>query len=291
MRQPDLVVSGWFGFESRILYFCVMIHILGIVNVNGDSFWARSRAGAGDVVRRVETMLEEGATEVDFGAVSSRPGAELLPWEEEWGRLEPALKSVRAAFPELGISVDTWSSEVVRRAFDTVGPFIVNDISAGAFDPAILPVTGKLGLRYIAMHMRGTPKTMQGLTDYTDVVEDVKEYFRGFALKASENGIEDWILDPGFGFAKTVEQNYELLGRLAEFKDFGRPVLAGLSRKSMIWKLCGGGPEDALAGTQVLNYAALERGATWLRVHDVAEAARTVKIYSAMYTSSPGAVK
>jgi len=191
------------------------------------------------------------------------------------------------------ISVDTYRSEIVQRTFDTIGPFIVNDISAGQMDAKMLETVGRLGLPYIAMHMRGTPETMQSLTDYDDVVEAVIDYFRDFSRKADEHGILDWIVDPGFGFSKTLEQNYELLARLDEvisaFPE--RETLVGVSRKSMIYKKLGITPDEAMPATQVVQFAALEKGATWLRVHDVAAAVQTAQIYSTMYTSSPEAAK
>ena len=194
-----------------------------------------------------------------------------------------------SAYP--AISIDTYRSEIVRRAYEMIGPFLVNDISAGEMDPRMLETVGRLGLPYVAMHMRGTPETMQSLTDYPDVVEEVKGYFARFAGKAADAGIRDWILDPGFGFSKTVEQNYELLRRLGELQKLGRPILAGLSRKSMVYKVLGIGPEEAMPATQVVQFAALQGGATWLRVHDVVPAVQTARLYSTMYTSSPGAAK
>jgi dihydropteroate synthase len=190
------------------------------------------------------------------------------------------------------VSIDTFRAEIVRRTYDTIGPFLVNDISAGEMDPEMLETAGRLGLPYVAMHMRGTPETMQSLTDYEDVVAEVIRYFKEFSLKAADAGIREWILDPGFGFAKTVEQNYELLNRLSEVSEaFPQEILVGLSRKSMIYKLLDITPEEAMPETQVLDFAALERGATWLRVHDVVPAVHTARLYSTMYTSSPGAAK
>ena len=179
------------------------------------------------------------------------------------------------------ISIDTFRAEIVRRAYEVIGPFLVNDISAGEMDPEMLSTVGRLGLPYVAMHMRGTPETMQSLTDYDDVVAEVIRYFREFEKKAADAGIREWILDPGFGFAKTIEQNYELLNRLDEVSSaFSQEILVGMSRKSMIYKVLGITPEEAMPATQVLNYAALERGATWLRVHDVVPAVQTARLYS-----------
>ncbi len=287
------------------------IHIMGILNLTPDSFYAGSRVAGADALSRARRMWADGADVVDLGACSTRPGAPQPSLEEEWARLEPvllemagyALSGDSGPLPLSGggqapgrdfppISIDTYRAEIVRRAYETIGPFLVNDISAGGMDPEMLETVGRLGLPYVAMHMRGTPETMQGLTDYDDVVEEVLRYFRNFGAKAADAGIREWILDPGFGFAKTVEQNYELLRRLREITQaFDRSVLAGLSRKSMIYKVLGITPEEAMPATQVLNMAALERGATWLRVHDVAPAVQTARLYSKIYTSSPGAEK
>lgn len=291
-----------------------IIHIMGIVNLNGDSFYAGSRASGADAIARARQMWADGADVVDLGACSTRPGSTQPSLEEEWSRLEPALKTLSYTKPapsvyeprktgpsytksassvyEPWISIDTFRAEIVRRAYEVIGPFIVNDISAGEMDPEMLSTVGRLGLPYVAMHMRGTPETMQSLTDYDDVVAEVIRYFKEFEKKAADAGIREWILDPGFGFAKTIAQNYELLNRLSEVSEaFPQEILAGLSRKSMIYKVLGITPEEAMPATQVLNYAALERGATWLRVHDVVPAVQTARLYSTMYTSSPGAAK
>ncbi|MBR1569273.1 MAG: dihydropteroate synthase [Bacteroidales bacterium] len=266
-----------------------MAQIMGIINLTEDSFYAPSRTGADKAVERAGAMLREGADILDFGACSTRPGSTPPSPEEEGRRLVSALKEVKAAFPQAQVSVDTYRAEVVERVYDAIGPFLVNDVSAGTLDPEMLPLAGRLELPYVAMHMRGTPETMQRFTDYADVVEEVKTFFRTFSQKAGDNGITDWILDPGFGFAKTLEQNYTLLGRLEELKELGRPVLVGISRKSMIYRMLEITPEEAGTPTQVLNYVALEKGADILRVHDVADTRRTMRIYSMMYTSSPGA--
>ena len=256
------------------------IDIMGIVNLTDDSYFSESRCvGADDALARVGRMLEEGATIIDIGACSTRPGAKQIGAQQEWERLQPVLKALREAYPEARISIDTYWSDVVLRAYELIGGFIVNDIPAGEDDPQMLPVVGRLGLPYIAMHKRGTPETMQTLTDYDDVTGEVLDFFRRFALKAEQNGIKDWTIDPGFGFAKTVEQNYQVLRDLDKLKAFGRPVLVGVSRKSMIYRLLDIKPEDALSATQVLHFKALQKGADILRVHDVAEAVQVVKLY------------
>ena len=246
---------------------------MGILNLNGDSFYAPSRYGM--------SVLEEGPDIVDIGAVSTRPGAGEVSEADEWSRLKPVLRTLG---PGVAVSIDTTRAVIVERACDLLGrPVIVNDISAGEDDPDMLSVVGRLGLGYVAMHKRGTPATMQLLCQYGDVVEDVLEYFRGFAQKAEENGISDWILDPGFGFAKTVEQNYMLMEGLERFSELGRPLLVGISRKSFIYKPLGLDPERALTATQVMHLAALERGADLLRVHDVAAARQTVALYRMLH--------
>ena len=253
------------------------IHIMGIVNLTGDSFFAGSRTASGDVAAVAQQMWADGATVVDLGACSTRPGAVLPSLEEEWARLKPALKALSHCGKPL--SIDTFRAEIVRRAHEIIGSFLVNDISAGQMDPEMLSTVGRLGLSYVAMHMRGTPKTMQQQTEYGNLMADILSYFQDFSRRAEDAGIREWILDPGFGFAKTVEQNYELLRRLPELACIGRPILAGVSRKSMIYKPLGITPEEALPATQAVQLAALERGATWLRVHDVAQAVQTARIY------------
>lgn len=262
------------------------IQIMGIVNLTDDSYFAPSRClgtdGRSDmkkVLGRVSRMLEEGADIIDIGACSTRPGSEPVGEEEEWRRLEPVLKAIKDSFPDAVISIDTWWASVVEKAAGLIGPFIVNDISAGEDDPGMLPAVGRLGLKYIAMHKRGIPKTMQSLCNYGDVTGEVLQYFREFAERADEAGIRDWILDPGFGFAKDTGQNWHLLRELDTLRTLGHRILVGVSRKSMIYRLFGITPEESLAQTQVLHFAALERGADILRVHDVAEAARTIEAY------------
>ena len=263
------------------------ISVMGIVNLTDNSYFASSRCmtqnGEVDMhmaLDRTARMLEEGADIIDIGACSTRPGSQPVGAEEEWRRLGPFLKQVRRTFGDgIRISVDTYWASVVQRCFDTIGDFIINDISAGEDDPDMLPTAGRLGLEYVAMHKRGTPATMQTLCQYGDVTQDVLDYFTEFGKRAASHGITRWILDPGFGFAKTVEQNYELLSRLDRFLQAGRPILVGISRKSMIYRLLDITPEEALPQTQVLHLAALERGASVLRVHDVAEAVRTVRIW------------
>ena len=263
------------------------IRIMGIVNLTDDSYFAESRCVSVEAaLDRVAQMVREGVDIVDIGACSTRPGSLPVGEVEEWKRLEPVLLAIRNRFPDLTISIDTYWSSVVKNAYNLIGDFIVNDISAGEDDPEMLATVGDLGLTYIAMHKRGTPMEMQSLTDYNDVVEEVIEYFRKFSEKAASAGIANWILDPGFGFSKTVEQNWELLKNLHSFKKMrdaegNTPdLLVGISRKSMIYKLLNITPEESLPATQVVHYAALCAGADILRVHDVAAAVQTVRLYS-----------
>ena len=256
------------------------IDIMGIVNLTDDSYYARSRCASLDqTLVRVGKMIDEGATIIDIGACSTRPGAEIIGPEQEWDRLAAVLPEIRLSFPDVVISIDTFWSEVASKVYDQIGHFVVNDISAGEDDPQMLPLVGQLGLKYVAMHKRGTPQTMQSLTDYDDVTASVLAYFNEFAEKADRCAVRDWVLDPGFGFAKTIDQNYQLLSQLDRLAALGRPILVGVSRKSMIYKYFGITPEESLAATQVLHLKALQQGASILRVHDVAEARRTVALY------------
>lgn len=257
--------------------------VMAIVNVTPDSFYAGSRnLDLEAVERRVLEAVEEGASILDVGGYSSRPGAAEVPVEEEWARVKAGVGAVRRLAPAAVVSVDTFRSEIARRVLDAFGPVIINDISAGELDPAILEVVARHGVPYIAMHMKGDPQTMQSLTDYRrDIATEVVSYFRERVERLLAAGIrrERIILDPGFGFAKTVDQNYELLSGLHRMCALGFPVLAGLSRKSMIYKVLDATPEESLAGTVALGWECLRQGANILRVHDVREAADTVRLF------------
>ena len=244
---------------------------MAILNVTPDSFYAGSRMpDAGAVERRVREAVAEGAQLIDVGGYSSRPGADEVPADEEWRRVELGVGTVRRLAPDMPVSVDTFRSEVAAKAVEAFGPLIINDISAGELDSAMLSVAAKYDVPYIAMHMKGDPRTMQSQTDYRrDITTEVVDYFRARI-----------ILDPGFGFAKTTEQNYELLAGLGELCALGYPVLAGLSRKSMIYKVLGVTPAESLAGTVALGWECLRQGAKILRVHDVREAADTVRLFN-----------
>ena len=264
--------------------------VMAILNVTPDSFFAGSRMpDAPHVERRVREAVAEGASIIDVGGYSSRPGADEVSPGEEWRRVKLGVGAVRRLAPGMAVSVDTFRSEVAARAIERFGPLIINDISAGELDPAMPAVAAKYGVPYIAMHMKGDPKTMQSLTDYKrDITAEVVAYFeaRVAALLAAGIAREHLVLDPGFGFAKTTEQNYELLAGLHRLCALGYPVLAGLSRKSMIYRVLGVTPAQSLAGTVALGWECLRQGAAILRVHDVREAVDTVRIFNAYVQNS-----
>lgn len=244
-----------------------MVEIMGIMNLTPDSFFAPSRVVADEALSRAEKMVSEGASMIDIGAVSTRPGASDVDVEQEWERLSPALSAL--AGKGLRISIDTTSSVIVRRCFDALGDFIVNDISAGEDDPAMLETVGSLGLEYIAMHKRGNPRTMDSKCDYEGgVVMALKSYFEEFDRRADAAGVRSWILDPGLGFAKTAEQNWEILEQLPALKALGKPILIGAADK----RFTGGDTERA-------HRMALAGGADILRVHNVPAAVKTVEAF------------
>lgn len=257
---------------------------MAIVNLTPDSFYSGSRhITYEDACRSVEQAIADGATIIDLGGYSSRPGAEDVSVDEEWARVRLGLEAVRSAKQGVVVSIDTFRSEIVRRAYAEFGEFIVNDISAGELDEDMLKSVAELGLKYVAMHMRGTPKTMQSLDDYTEgVVRGVCDYFVRRTEELTKAGIakENIILDPGFGFAKSVEQNFELLAGLNSLCQLGYPVLAGLSRKSMIYRPLGITPDEALPGSLALAWEAMRGGATILRVHDVRATRQVVDLFN-----------
>ena len=259
---------------------------MGIVNVTPDSFFAGSRVPADSVTARVSEMMAQGADIIDLGGYSSRPGADTVTAEEELARLVPAIAAIRERFPDIPVSVDTFRADVARECI-AQGADIINDIGGGDLDPEMFGTIADLRVPYILMHMRGTPATMQSLTYYDDVVADV---LRDLAFKTDrlhQLGVNDVIIDPGFGFAKTVDQNYRLLAALGMFREIGCPVLAGVSRKTMIWKELGIHPDEALNGTTAINMIALMNGADILRVHDVRECAETVRLFCAYQRNIP----
>ena len=256
--------------------------IMAIVNVTDDSFYAGSRTTSREAIAaRVERARSDGAKIIDIGGYSSRPNAVDIPSEQEWERVKTGIEAVREVDAEITVSVDTFRSEVVRRAVEQFGAIVVNDITAGEADGQMFATVAQYDLPYIAMHMRGMPQTMQSLTVYDDVVGAVRDYLAARVGQMLACGIrrENIVLDPGFGFAKTTEQNYRLLAGLHEICALGYPVLVGVSRKSMIYRLLATTPDDALCGTQVLGWEALRQGASILRVHDVREAVQTLRMF------------
>jgi len=266
------------------------LQVMAIVNVTADSFYDVSRVTDVEAVeRRISEAVAAGATIIDIGGYSSRPGADDIPMEQEWSRVDMGVGAARRVAPEVAVSVDTFRAEIVRRTVAKYGAVIVNDITAGEGDSRMFDTVAELGVPYVAMHMRGTPQTMQSKTEYKDVVTEVVEYLSSRATELQRRGVkrENIILDPGFGFAKSVEQNYQLLAGLGRLCALGYAVLVGLSRKSMIYKVLETTPQDALAGTIALNWEAINLGATILRVHDVEPAVQIVKIFRE-YTNDKG---
>jgi dihydropteroate synthase len=253
--------------------------VMGILNVTPDSFFDGGRyTNDCEVLQRVEQMLTDGATFIDVGGYSSKPNAAAVTVQEEKARTIPVVASIVQHFPEAIVSIDTFRSDVAQLCLDQ-GAAIVNDISAGLLDPLMLKIVANYQVPYIMMHMKGTPQTMSALAQYDDLVKEILFYFSERIAAARSLGISDLIVDPGFGFAKTIDQNFELLRHLDIFKNLDLPILAGVSRKSMIHKTLQIKPEEALNGTTVLNTLALEKGAAILRVHDVKEAVETIKLW------------
>jgi len=257
--------------------------VMGILNLTPDSFYdGGNYKDDKDVQKKIGQMLEEGASIIDFGGASSRPGAAEVPPKEELSRVIPAIQEAVKNFPGINISIDSFRSGVVRAALDA-GAVIVNDISGGQLDSAMFDTTAEFKAPYILMHMRGNPFTMQTQTDYRNLIVEIADYFQVRISNLQSAGVVDIIVDPGIGFAKTVDQNYEILRNLNYFKVLERPVLVGLSRKSTVYKSLGGTSESALNGTTVVNTMALLNGASILRVHDVKEAMEAIKLYKLTY--------
>jgi len=252
--------------------------VMGILNVTPDSFFDGGRFISEKLVlQRVEKMLEEGATFIDVGGYSSKPDATFVTSQEEKARVLPIITAIVQHFPEAIVSIDTFRSDVAQLCLDQ-GAALVNDIAAGMLDPLMLKIVANYKVPYIMMHMKGTPQNMTTLTTYEDVTKDVLHYFSERVAVARSLGISDIIVDPGFGFAKTIDHNYELLRHLDYFSMLDLPILAGVSRKSMIYKTLGVSPDEALNGTTVLHTIALQKGAAILRVHDVKEAVEVIKL-------------
>ena len=257
--------------------------IMGILNVTPNSFYDGGKFTLNENgLSQVGKMLEEGATFIDIGAYSSKPNAEFVSEEEELSRILPVVQSVLKQFPDALLSIDTFRSEIAAVCIEN-GAAIINDISAGNLDEKMMEVVAKYNVPYIMMHLRGTPKTMQSQTNYENIIKEIVFYFSEKVNKARSLGINDLIIDPGFGFAKTLEQNYEVLQNLELFQMLDLPLLAGISRKSMVYKPLGLTADEALNGTTVLNTIALSKGANILRVHDVKEALECVKLFEKGY--------
>ncbi len=253
--------------------------VMGILNITPDSFFAESRKqGEQEIVARVAEILTQGGKIVDIGAQSTRPSSTLLSSKEEIERLKPALNIINKEFPDAILSVDTFYSDVARFCVEEHGVDIINDISGGEMDKNMFDTVASLNVPYILMHMRGTPQTMSQLTDYDNLIQDIFYYFSKKIAELHLKGVNDIIIDPGFGFSKTIDQNYELMASLKGFSIFELPLLVGISRKKMIYNLIDSTAKESLNGTSILNTFALQNGADILRVHDVKEAVEAVKI-------------
>ena len=257
--------------------------VMGILNVTPDSFYADSRKGTeAEVADRVTQILEEGGSMIDIGAYSSRPGADEVSPEEEMKRLALGLKTIRRIAPQAIVSVDTFRADIARMCVEEYGVQIINDISGGEMDQKMFQTVAELNVPYILTHMKGTPQTMQEYATYDHLMAEMLQYFGGKVQELHGMGVKDIILDPGFGFAKTLDQNYELMNHLQDLKVLGLPLLVGVSRKSMIYKLLDSTAEESLNGTTVLNTLSLMKGANILRVHDVKACVETITIIKKM---------
>ena len=254
--------------------------VMGILNLTPDSFYdGGSYISEESVLHRAEQILSEGAEIIDLGAYSTRPGAANVSLEEEYQRMKPAVKAIRKQFPKAVLSIDTFRAELSRRIVDEFGACIINDISGGSMDEKMYETVGELSVPYIMMHIQGTPQTMQQKPEYEDVVAEIIQFYQDKIEHVKQFGIDNLILDPGFGFGKTIDHNYEIMARLNEFSVLNAPLLVGISRKSMIYKFLGGDPSSSLNGTTALHMQSLDRGANILRVHDVKEAVECVRLY------------
>lgn len=257
--------------------------VMGILNATPDSFYNQGRDSDTDsILRNAERMLSEGATILDVGGVSTKPGSDIIAPEEELKRVIPIIEALHKRFTEAWLSVDTYHSAVATAAVNA-GASIINDVSSGSIDSNMIATVAQLQVPYIAMHMQGTPATMQQNPQYNNVTLDILNYLRQMVDKCEAAGIKDIIIDPGFGFGKTLEHNYELLRNMHTLRMLGKPVLAGISRKGMIWKALGTTPEEALNGTTALHMVAMQQGANILRAHDVKEAMAVIKLYGHLY--------
>tara|TARA_Y100000385_G_scaffold71916_1_gene72296 strand:+ start:3525 stop:4349 length:825 start_codon:yes stop_codon:yes gene_type:complete len=256
--------------------------VMGILNVTPDSFYDGGKfKNDKSFLSQAEKLINEGADFVDIGAYSSKPGADFVSEKEEINRLIPIVRLIHNTFPDTPISIDSFRSKVIKKSIQAGGA-LVNDISAGQLDPMMFETVGKLGVPYVMMHMRGTPQTMQQMTTYSEIIKDIYYYFSERISQAKKHQINDLIIDLGFGFSKTLEQNFKLLHSLEFYTNLNLPVLVGISRKSMIYKTLDTDPDNALNGTSALNMIALNKGAKILRVHDVKEAMECIKLHGAL---------
>jgi dihydropteroate synthase len=276
--------KGYFQAKDTLRYNGKLIDlhtplVMGILNITPDSFYDGGKFNSiENALKQAEKMVSEGASIIDIGACSTRPGAEEIPSDEELLRLLPVVREVRQCYPDIILSVDTYRSGVVQKVVDTVGDCIINDISGGEFDPAMFQTVASLNVPYVLMHSKGKPLSMQENPVYGNITKEVINTLSRKVFELHEAGVSDVIVDPGFGFGKTMEHNYELFNNLDMFRLFELPLMVGISRKSMIYKMLESSPDDSLNGTTVLNTLALISGASILRVHDVKEAVEAVKI-------------
>lgn len=276
--------SRYINVGGRLLDLSVP-KVMGILNITPDSFYKGSRyTNDEDIIKAAARMIEDGADILDIGGYSSRPGAVDIPVDEEGRRVLKAIKIILREFSDAVISIDTFRAEIAREAVAGCGAQIINDISGGDADAEMFGIVEKLNVPYILMHMQGIPRTMQQNPVYDDVVADILKWFGERIFKLHSVGVKDIIIDPGFGFGKTTEQNFEILQRLGDFSITGLPLLTGMSRKSMVWKTLGLSADEALNGTTVLNTIALLKGADILRVHDVKEAVQAIKLFTKLQT-------
>lgn len=282
MEQTPLTIN----IRGRLMDFS-RPKVMGIINVTPDSFYSQSRTFSQDAIaRRLDGMLAEGADIIDIGGYSTRPGADPVSPEEEYSRLALALETVRKRHPETVVSIDTFRAEVARRCVEDWQADIINDIGGGTLDPEMWPTVADLKVPYILMHMRGTPQTMQSMTDYEDVAADVISDLAHKAARLHALGVADVIIDPGYGFAKTIDQNYRLLAAIPEFRKMRMPVLVGISHKTMIWRPLGITPEESTLPTVALDAMALQLGADIVRVHEVLPAVQTVEMLGLLRRNS-----
>jgi dihydropteroate synthase len=269
------------------LYLLDRPRVMGILNITPDSFYTGSRlTHESEILKRATRMVEDGVDLFDVGGYSTRPGAAPVDEAEELRRVLPALALLGKHFPAIPLSIDTFRASVARKAVEA-GALLVNDVSGGELDPRMMETVAELGVPYVLMHMRGTPETMSSLAKYSDLIREMTDYFHQKVDRLRQLGVRDIAIDPGFGFAKIGDQNFELLRSLGVFQTFRLPILVGLSRKSMIWRTLSIEPEQALNGTTALHMVALQQGAQLLRVHDVKEAQECIQLFTRLYQNHP----